>query len=155
MSNGIPTCHPSHRRSPWMATVPIWNFALCQVRREEDMSSDVPTPLPGHHVLFFLLPQAHCIPPCLRISEHRLWYSALPSKCPTLTAHTWWATYHYSLAATAIKLSPIMTLARSSQHSLHFRLDHSHCYCWRQSSWIISELFLSVLARNGCSDQRL
>lgn len=41
-------------------------------------------------------------------------------------------------------------------HSLHFRLGHSHCYCWRQSSWIIQQLLylgwqgMAVLIRS-CS----
>lgn len=50
-----------------------------------------------------------------------------------------------------------MTPAKSSQHSMHFGLDHSHCYCWRQSSWIIQQLFLNLcwqemaILIRGCS----
>lgn len=77
------------------------------------MPSDVQTPLPGHHVLF-LLPQPHCISPCLEISQHLLWSPVYLSKCPALTAHTLWVTFHYSLAIKAIKLSLIITLSRAA-----------------------------------------
>ena len=126
---GTPTCHPPHRETgPRDPSEILFSARQGKARTYPQMCSHFCLATRSRENLFSLLP-ASLQPSCLRNPEQLLLSSAHLSKGPTLTAHTQCMTYHYSLATKAIKFSPIMTLARSSQHPLNFRLGHAHCYC--------------------------